>query len=135
MVADEDGIVYGRAASASATWDKAVDMDVDTIFWITSATKASTVTACLQLIEQGKLSLATRPSGISSRNRSEAANSGRLFRQGNRSFVRPRVMTLRHLLTHTSGFAYNVWSDLINRYEKVEGPDISTCQVAASTAR
>src|SRR6267143_2051504 len=37
-----------------------------------------------------------------------------------------RAITLRHLLTHTSGFTYSNWSDCIPQYEKATGmPDIA----------
>jgi CubicO group peptidase (beta-lactamase class C family) len=131
VVADENGILY-EGGVGRRDMDKGADMDVDTIFWITSATKASTVTACMQLVEQGKLSLDTPIGDLLPQLAKPQILEG--FDASGRPQLRParKVMTLRHLLTHTSGFAYNVWSDLINRYEQVAGlPDISTCQVAA----
>jgi CubicO group peptidase (beta-lactamase class C family) len=32
-------------------------MSLDTVFWLLSMTKAVTATACMQLVEQGKLQL------------------------------------------------------------------------------
>lgn len=35
------------------------------------------------------------------------------------------TITVRHLLTHTSGYTYSIWSDKLSQYEKVTGmPDI-----------
>ncbi|MDC6134507.1 serine hydrolase, partial [Burkholderia gladioli] len=36
-----------------------------------------------------------------------------------------RAITVRHLLTHTSGYTYSIWSEALGRYEQVTGmPDI-----------
>jgi methyl acetate hydrolase len=41
-------------------------------------------------------------------------------------------ITLRHLLTHTAGFAYEIWSPDIIRYQQATGtPGIITCENAA----
>ena len=46
-----------------------------------------------------------------------------------------RPITLRHLLTHTAGFTYSIWSEPMLRYEKVTGsPFIGTCETAALDA-
>ena len=43
-----------------------------------------------------------------------------------------RPLTLRHLLTHTSGFVYSVWDPLMLEYEKrTNTPGIITCKTAA----
>jgi len=50
------------------------------------------------------------------------------FDASGRPKLRPakRAITLRHLLTHTSGFTYSNWSDCIPQYEKATGmPDIA----------
>src|SRR5262249_53560394 len=42
-----------------------------------------------------------------------------------------RPITLRHLLTHTAGFAYNIWSADVGRYMEHHAiPGIVTCQNA-----
>jgi len=46
-----------------------------------------------------------------------------------------RAITLRHLLTHTSGLTYSNWSDRIARYEKATGiPDIAESRNGAFAA-
>jgi methyl acetate hydrolase len=43
-----------------------------------------------------------------------------------------RPVTLRHLLTHTAGFSYEIWSKQIIRYQEAKGlPGIISCQNAA----
>jgi methyl acetate hydrolase len=45
-----------------------------------------------------------------------------------------RPITLRHLLTHTAGYAYEIWEPGVARYQEVTGtPGITTCQNAALT--
>ena len=45
-----------------------------------------------------------------------------------------RPVTLRHLLTHTAGFSYELWSTEIQRFQKARDvPGIVTCRNAALT--
>ena len=42
-----------------------------------------------------------------------------------------RAITLRHLLTHTAGFSYEIWSDAIVRYQEATGtPGVMGCENA-----
>src|SRR5207302_1911640 len=46
-----------------------------------------------------------------------------------------RPLTVRHLLTHTSGYTYANWSEALTRYERVTGlPDIATLRNDAFNA-
>ena len=43
-----------------------------------------------------------------------------------------RPVTLRHLLTHTAGYAYEMWNQDVVRYQEARGlPQIITCRNAA----
>jgi hypothetical protein len=45
-----------------------------------------------------------------------------------------RDITLRHLLTHTAGFGYDIWSPELGKYQEVMGvPGIISCQNVALT--
>ena len=89
---------------------------VDGIFSIASMTKAVTTVAALQLVEQGKVSL-DEPVA---RHLKQLANLEVL--DGFDAAGKPRLraaatpVTLRHLLTHTSGFCYDVWDGDAFRY-------------------
>jgi methyl acetate hydrolase len=134
MAATEKGIAYqgsfGKSDAAGGS-----DMTPDTVFWLLSMTKAITATACMQLVEQGRLRL-DQPMGEVL---PELANPKVL--EGFDSFGQPRFrlakrpIRLRHLLTHTSGFTYSGWSDVLTQYEKLTGmPDIATCKNGAFAA-
>ena len=46
-----------------------------------------------------------------------------------------RAIKVRHLLTHTSGYTYSIWSEALTGYEQATGmPDIATARNAAFTA-
>jgi methyl acetate hydrolase len=101
----------------------------DSVFWIASMTKAVTSTAAMQLVERGRLDL-DRPAGdVLPELRSPQVLEG--FDAAGAPRLRPatRPITLRHLLTHTAGFSYDVWNADVGRYMKQAGvPGIITCQ-------
>jgi CubicO group peptidase (beta-lactamase class C family) len=88
----------------------------DSIFAIASMTKAITTTAALQLVEQGKIGL----SEPVAKRLPQLANLEVLegFDDSGKPSLRPArtPVTLRHLLTHTSGFCYDLWDQQMFRY-------------------
>lgn len=127
--ADKTGIVYEGAfgnADASPEGSGATQVSVDSVFWMLSMTKAITAAACMQLIEQGKLQLDQPAGEILPQLKAPALLTG--FDAAGHPILRParRAITVRHLMTHTSGFTYPVWSADILRFEKATGmPDIA----------
>jgi methyl acetate hydrolase len=101
-------------------------MTPDTVVWIASMTKAVTGAAAMQLVEQGRLSLDAPAAGtLPALGRVQVLDAGAL-----RAPKRP--ITLRHLLTHTSGFAYDIWNAELGRWMAATGtPGIISCADAA----
>ncbi len=123
QVVTGDGLLAAAAAgerSADAAAG-AGSMTLDTVCWIASMTKAITGTAAMQLVERGRLHLDAPAASVLP----NLADAGVLegFDDGGRPVVRPAraPITLRHLLTHTSGFGYDTWSGLLLRYQQAAG--------------
>ncbi len=128
LAAEENGVVYegafGKREVATGS-----EMTLDTVFWIASMTKAMTCVAAMQLVEQGKLAL-DEPLG---ERMSELASPRVLegFDAAGAPRLRParRPITLRHLLTHTAGFTYDIWNADMGRYAEYAGlPGIIECK-------
>jgi len=132
--ATDKGIVYeGAFGKRNAAHGPA--MSLDTVFWLLSMTKAVTSTACMQLVEQGKLRLDDPVSKLMPELASPKVLEG--FDASGAPKLRParRPITLRHLLTHTSGLTYSNWSDKLPQYEKFTGlPDIAESKNGAFAA-
>ena len=110
------------------------EMTPDTIGWIASMTKAVTGSAAMQLVEQGRLDLDAPAASVIPYLDEVGVLEG--FEDDGKPRTRPprRAITLRHLLTHTTGFSYEIWSDAIGRYQEATGtPGIITCENAALT--
>jgi methyl acetate hydrolase len=126
-----DGIIYQGAYGKRALGQPA-DMTLDTVAWIASMTKAPTATAAMQLVEQSILDLDSPASRWVSDLASPRVLEG--FDAAGKPRIRParKPITLRHLLTHTSGFAYTMWNQDLLKFQQDTGlPGITTCQNAA----
>ncbi len=107
-------------------------MTADSVFWIASMTKAVTSAAAMQLVEQGKLSLDEPIGKLLPDLAAPQVLEG--FDAKGEPKLRPatKPITLRHLMTHTAGFAYNMWNgDILQYLEKTGTPAVTTCQNAA----
>jgi CubicO group peptidase (beta-lactamase class C family) len=107
-------------------------MRLDTVFMLASMTKTVTAVAAMQLVEQGKVAL-DQPLGELV---PELANLEVLegFDVDGVPRLRPakRPVTLRHLLTHTSGFGHDIWSADIARFQAATGIPVLDTQTNAS---
>ncbi len=133
MAATDKGIVYEGAFGQQVA--DGPDVTPDTVYWIASMTKAITATACMQLVEQGKLSLDQAMGELLPELKAPRILTG--FDSAGQPTLRPatRPITLRHLLTHTAGFVYSIWSEPMGQYEKATGtPFIGECKTAALLA-
>lgn len=108
-----------------------VPMTPDTVGWIASMTKAVTGAAAMQLVEQGKLHL-DAPAGDLIPYLAEVQVLQGFDNGKPRTRAPKRPVTLRHLLTHTAGFTYEIFNPDILAYQEAEGvPQIITCENAA----
>ena len=108
MVATADKTTWSGAFGSGAA--------LDSIFRIASMTKALTTTAAMQLVEQGKL-------GIDEPVAKHLPALAKIqvlegFDSDGTPQLRParKLILLRHLLTHTAGFAYDMWDANLKRY-------------------
>jgi CubicO group peptidase (beta-lactamase class C family) len=113
-----DGVLYeGAAGRLNVTHD--LTMPVNAIFSIASMTKPVTSVAIMMLFEQGKLKLDDPVSKyltgfdnlqvITKFNEKDATYETRPAK---------RPMTIRHLLTHTSGIAYGAFNPTVYQLKK-----------------
>jgi CubicO group peptidase (beta-lactamase class C family) len=112
--------------------DQSTPMTLDTVFRIASMTKAITSVAAMQLVEQGKLKLEEPVPNIDPGLGSPQVLEG--FDAAGAPKLRPakRPITLRHLLTHTAGFSYDIWDADTGRYVKAAGLPARTTGKLAS---
>jgi methyl acetate hydrolase len=123
----DSGDVPGVAAAAATTdgeifEEGAGSLAADSVIWIASMTKAITGVAAMQLVEQGKFGLDTPAADILP----DIAKKQVLVGVDADGTVNTRParkpITLRHLLTHTSGMGYDTWNADIFRYVQAKGP-------------
>lgn len=128
VLANESGPVYEAACGERAAGSGQA-MTTDSVVWLASMTKAVTTVAAMQLVEQGRLTL-DEPLQPIVPLLGEARVLEGFDEDGNARLRSPRVpITLRHLLTHTSGFTYDFFSDAMARYCGQQGiPGIASCQ-------
>jgi methyl acetate hydrolase len=105
MLADS-GMVLASAASGLADPASGKPMALDGIFQIASMTKAITSVAAMQLVERGLLSLDEPIDPVLPELARAAVLAG--FDPDDKAILEPakKAITLRHLLTHTSGLGY-----------------------------
>lgn len=129
--ANADGVIF-EGGFGTRDIRTGAPMTADTVVWIASMTKAITGACAMQLVEQGKLSLDGDIAAVLPALGSVQVLEG--FDPAGKPMLRApkRAVTLRNLLTHSSGFAYDMWNANIARYMEVTGtPGIISCQNAA----
>src|SRR3954454_4077138 len=118
MAATKDAVIYQGAFGLRAKGAPAA-MSSDTVFAIASMTKLLTSIAAMQLVERGKLAL-DEPAARTDPTLESLQVLDGFDAKGNPQ-LRParKPITLRHLLTHTSGFSYQLWDANVLRYGKI----------------
>jgi methyl acetate hydrolase len=96
-------------------------MAPNSVFRLASMTKAITCAAAMQLVEQGRLHLDKPITDVLPELRGRQVFEG--FAADGRPRLRPaaRPITLRQLMTHTAGFAYETWNAELARYIELAG--------------
>jgi len=125
--ASHNGVSLFSGAFGAQAADAPDAMAEDSIFWLASMTKAVTAVAAMQLVEAGKLSL-DAPIGDVLPVLGKAQVFDGFAADGSAKLRAPlRAMTLRHLLTHTSGHVYDMWNSEFAAAAKALGvPNLGT---------
>jgi methyl acetate hydrolase len=131
VAATADGAIY-EGAFGVRELGAGPATTLDTVFRIASMTKAITSAAAMQLVEQGKLGLDAPVPDIDAALARPQVLEG--FDAGGAPILRSakRPITLKHLLTHTAGFVYEVWNGDALRYVEASGtPRVLSGRLAA----
>ncbi len=131
MACTRDATIY-QGAFGTRRLGANKPMTLDAVGWIASMTKPITTAAVMQLVERGKLGL----DDDMGRWVPELAKAQVLegFDAGGMPQLRTRKrpLTLRQLLTHTSGYGYGMWNEPLARYMDITGlPSTQSCLNAA----
>jgi methyl acetate hydrolase len=128
IAANSKEVIY-QGAFGKRDLSKDDAMTPDSVFWIASMTKAITAAAAMQLVEQGKLSLDGPIGKVLPDLAAPQVLEG--FDANGAPKLRPatKEITLRHLMTHTAGYCYNMWNgDMVQYLEKTGLPAVTTCK-------
>ncbi len=110
MAATDRTVIYEGAFGLRCLGTQA-KMSTDTVFRIASMVKLLTSVAAMQLVESGKLSLDDPADKVDPELAAIPVLTG-FDAKGNPQLRPPlRPITLRNLLTHTSGFSYPLWDE------------------------
>ena len=121
MAATDQGLIY-EGAFGTRTLGTDAAMTPDTVVWIASMTKAITSVAAMQLFEQGRFAL----DDPAEKYMPDLANLMVFvsFDHATRAYkVMPaaKKVTIRHLLTHTSGLGYGFTSPIVHDFKPRDG--------------
>jgi methyl acetate hydrolase len=126
MVAHGDTVVY-HGAFGKQYAARGVPMTTDSIFRIASMTKAVTSVAVMQLVERGRVQL-DEPAGTYLPELARVEVLEDFDANGTAKLRLPKTpVTVRQLLTHTSGFGYDFLDEKLSRYVAAGGvPGVRT---------
>jgi CubicO group peptidase (beta-lactamase class C family) len=133
MAAGATGPLYAGAFGRRDLVSNA-PMTLDTVVWIASMTKAITAAAAMQLVERGKLALDAPAAAVVPELGAAKVLDGFDAAGQPRLRAPKQPITLRHLLTHTAGYGYEIFNPAIGQYQAATNtPGITTCTNAALT--
>ncbi|KAF5862166.1 hypothetical protein ETB97_012063 [Aspergillus alliaceus] len=118
VVVGKDGHEYFAHASGKRGYGSSEPMTVQSVFWIASCTKMITGIACMQLVEQGLLTLddSTQVEGLC-----PELKEVQVLQPDGSLVEKKQGITLRMLLTHTAGFGYSFFNEKLRDYSKPIG--------------
>ncbi|KAH7012959.1 beta-lactamase/transpeptidase-like protein [Ilyonectria destructans] len=122
-VADPTGRLVFTCAGGRRKWDSADQPDLDTTYWAYSFTKLLTTIAALQCVERGQIGLDDAVEGILPELKTPQIIGPGDNEAGTQFTLTPAIgkITLRHLLTHTSGIGYDVMNPLLLAWRESRG--------------
>jgi len=116
-------ILYEGARGVRSTGDGS-EMTVDTIFALASMTKPLVSVAAMQLVERGALALDQPLNTVLPQLANRSVLEG--FDGGGMPILRPARgnVTVRQLLSHTSGYGYAFWNEDLRRLQDERGTGV-----------
>ena len=126
VAANDRDVIYEGTFGRRAV-DQPEPMTLDSVFRIASMTKAITGTAAMQLVEKGRIGLEQPMGDVLPLVRDVRVLEG-FDGDGTPRLRDPKApVTLRHLLTHTSGYGYDIFNPDLAHYIQITGlPSILT---------
>ena len=127
-VGNREGVLF-EAGFGERALGSGQPMTADTVCWIASMTKAITSVAALQCVERGLLELDAPAKEVCPELGQVGVLTG--FDAQGQPITRPpkRDITLRHLLTHSAGFSYDIWNTDMQKVQAALGiPSITECK-------
>lgn len=117
------GRLVFTCAGGRRKWDSADQPDLDTTYWAYSFTKLLTTIAALQCVERGQIGLDDAVEGILPELKNPQLIGPGDKEAGTQFTLTPSIgkITLRHLLTHTSGIGYDVMNPLLLAWRESRG--------------
>lgn len=133
MVSSREETLY-EGAFGERLIDSGAAMTVDTVCWIASMTKAITSVCAVQCVERGLIDLDAPASAILPELADVQVLTG-FDSAGMPTYRAPkRPISLRHLLTHSAGFSYEIWNTDIQKLQAALGiPSVTECKNKALT--
>jgi methyl acetate hydrolase len=114
-------LIYANAFGKRGLSAESPAMTLDTVFWYASMTKATVAAAAMLLVQEGRAELDAPVKTVLPELAFPQVLEG--YTPDGKPIIRPARgdITLRHLLTHTSGFGYDIWNADVGRFMDENG--------------
>ncbi|KAG4035560.1 hypothetical protein MFRU_001g03290 [Monilinia fructicola] len=110
---------YAKAFGSQSLDEPSAPMNLDSVMWFASCTKLFTTIAAMQCVERGLLSLDGDICEVLPEFKGVQILTGFDKESGKPVLIdNHKTITLRHLLTHSSGLSYDVFDPLLSRYQE-----------------